>query len=407
MSKSNPMSRDALLRAARRLHARLHRGGVTTAPDVAVETGRLLSEVQDRAGLLQAVDRAEVYLGQMRNPPSRDLLLEAAAAFFGRRDWNALSAALPSGTPSPVTANQHPLPLGTAIRSRLSQMDEGDFGERHSLPGAVGFIVGYFPKQDSCYHVAFEPSGVLGFWSGAEVDALAEVLPEGHADIPTSAERALSLAVRDLFYDCQHDEERQEVLVPAEAAMRLRAAVNAPGVKPEVVGAIFGLFPYASEFNRSMVSFTAVNALAELIGVGDRLVVAPRPMVTPETSLSSAVFSRLLARSGDDAPLAANLDSRMVVPAAVQTQGLAGTLRHIIARAPRDEAAGELTFSNNEAALLRYLAALENTPTAFDAVIPADPDDGCYKLTFEQVDRLAEAADLPDRLVPIRPARRP
>lgn len=80
--------------ARSRFLARLERGGSGPAGSDAHVAHRL-SGVCDRASLLSAIADMEGALARRGRPCGRNLLLEAAAAFYGLPSWDALSAVLP------------------------------------------------------------------------------------------------------------------------------------------------------------------------------------------------------------------------------------------------------------------------------------------------------------------------
>lgn len=97
-----------MARAVRDFGHRLQRGGVAPSADQLVEACLPLPAATNRATLLAAVDAAVGVLAVADKAPARQLVMEAAAAFFGLRNWDALAAAMPK-TPHTAPA---PLPAG-------------------------------------------------------------------------------------------------------------------------------------------------------------------------------------------------------------------------------------------------------------------------------------------------------
>lgn len=164
------------------------------------------------------------------------------------------------------------LPEGTYFRATDPQVDEGSFGERNAPAGAVGVIEMIYPEQEARYSVMFHPSGICGFWTPQEMLEGAEILPEGHADIPDENTIGFAAAVRDLIYDHELDNSAEQVLaVNPEVVDRLRLHA----VAPEAQAVLAEIFPAGEE--ASSISFADADRLAALSGAADRLLQAPEP----------------------------------------------------------------------------------------------------------------------------------
>lgn len=162
----------------------------------------------------------------------------------------------------------HPLTRGTWVRSLIPVMDEGDYGERHAPEGAIGVISKVDAEKDVeggfNYHIVFHPSGVWNVFSVAEIEQDCEVLPADSADIPSIEERRLVDATLEVFYSGSVDEGGGTVLIDLELADRLTECGK--GASEEVEAAIRDMLTP----DGAPIPFSKVDALAELVGVGDR-----------------------------------------------------------------------------------------------------------------------------------------
>ena len=161
----------------------------------------------------------------------------------------------------------HPLALGTFIRSERPVMDEGDYGERYAVAGAVGEIVRIDPDDEHRfrYSVQFLPSGISTIDLASELDQHAVVLPAGSNEIPSPAVRELARAVLEAFYDSSVDEDDQVVILEPVTANRLEQAGT--GMPAEIRRAIDTVLAARA----TGISFSLIDDLAAAAGVADRL----------------------------------------------------------------------------------------------------------------------------------------
>ncbi len=164
------------------------------------------------------------------------------------------------------------LPEGTAFRALSAQVDEGGYGERTAPAGAVGFVMDIFPDQESRYSVMFQPSGICGFWSPAEMESDAEILPQGHPDIPDEDTVGFAGAVRDLIYDYGMDHATGRIMdIAPETVAKLKQ--HAVGEEARALLALH--FPVDGV--ATSLDYATADRLAELSGVADRLQDVPAP----------------------------------------------------------------------------------------------------------------------------------
>lgn len=97
-------------RAVRRMRDRLVRGGVVLDDRQAAAAAETLSAPGDRPAMLLSVQALRGSLAAEGRRCAPDLLLEAAAALRGHRDWNTLAASLPR-EPAPAVPG---VPTGPA-----------------------------------------------------------------------------------------------------------------------------------------------------------------------------------------------------------------------------------------------------------------------------------------------------
>lgn len=83
-------------RAVRRMLRRLARDGLRLPEALATPLAAALAAPVDRGTMLQAAAGAAVSLKQAGHAATQDMMLEAAAAVRGDRDWNALAGRLPT-----------------------------------------------------------------------------------------------------------------------------------------------------------------------------------------------------------------------------------------------------------------------------------------------------------------------
>ena len=164
----------------------------------------------------------------------------------------------------------HPLPEGTWIRSKVAVSDSGDFNDRYAPAGALGKIVGASTKDGSAYDVVFWPTFVSNFWDAREIDADAEILPAGHPDIPSDERFDLASAVADIVADGDVDEQARTVTAPASVGDRIRKAAPTFG-DPTATRAILEAVDGMGDGREVVMDFERFDALAKLVGVGDRL----------------------------------------------------------------------------------------------------------------------------------------
>lgn len=172
----------------------------------------------------------------------------------------------------------HPLTRGTWVRSLIPLMDEGDYGERHAPEGALGVISKVDGDKDVeggiNYHIVFHPSGVWNVFSDVEIRQDCEVLSADSPEIPSVEERRLVDATLEVFYSGSVNEDAGTVEIELELADRLAGCGKASS--DEVEAAINDMLTP----DGSPIPFSKVNALATLVGVGDRFQVethAPTP----------------------------------------------------------------------------------------------------------------------------------
>lgn len=82
-------------RAVHDFSLRLQRGGVRVGPARARLACEAFPQAPDRRTVLTGVDAAVRVLAAEGDAPGRQLVMEAAAAFYGARNWDALCAAVP------------------------------------------------------------------------------------------------------------------------------------------------------------------------------------------------------------------------------------------------------------------------------------------------------------------------
>lgn len=161
-----------------------------------------------------------------------------------------------------------PLIRGTWLRTLVPLMDEGDHGERHARAGAVGVVTQVERSEDIegeyKYHVVFHPSGVWNVFYTAEIVEDCEVLPSDSPDIPSLEERRLADAILEIYYSGGADEDERTVTIDMALSDRLLQAGKA--ASEEIEAAIRDLLTP----DGAPLPFSKVDALAELVGVGDR-----------------------------------------------------------------------------------------------------------------------------------------
>jgi hypothetical protein len=165
----------------------------------------------------------------------------------------------------------HPLNQGTWIRTRVLASDSGDFSDREAPAGSLGRIESV---EGGSYGIVFWPSFVQNTWDFAEVDADAEVLPDGHPDIPSEAVYDLPSAVADILAEGDFDDAEGTVSASADVASRILAGAALAGVNE---AAIRGLVPASSAREGLSLATKDFNRLAALVGIGERLPTEPFP----------------------------------------------------------------------------------------------------------------------------------
>lgn len=183
---------------------------------------------------------------------------------------------------------RHPIRIGTWIRCNVAIADAADFNDREAHPGAVGYVE-YAEDHRSdgtrgCnYLIHFIPSGIRSRFDDLVIDAHAEVLDVDDPAIPHKTERDLYEAVSDLYYKTRKDEAKGVVLVTPE---HRRLVIECFEASDAVTGknrtpAVRSLFEFSPRVDGLYaVSFGAVDTMAELTGVCDRLAgqqIAPAP----------------------------------------------------------------------------------------------------------------------------------
>ncbi len=164
---------------------------------------------------------------------------------------------------------------GTWIRSKVAVGDCGDYNEREAPAGALATIekIGGSGPTAS-YSVVFWPSFITNFWNTEEIARDAEIMPEGHPDIPTPGEYDFASAVADIVAEGSVDDD-QTVTAPRSVVDRVLAGARQGryAANPEVAEIL------GSGGREVVLPFADFNRLAAIAGVGDRLAMtdAPQP----------------------------------------------------------------------------------------------------------------------------------
>lgn len=125
-------SESAYNRAVRDLAARLARGGAAIAFEAAADLCIRLPAARDRPALLAEAGAIASALEGMGVKASRDLVLEGAAAFYGLRSWDALSAKLPRQPAGAVVEEAEDF-LARLVRTGPHLLHEAGGGGRRML----------------------------------------------------------------------------------------------------------------------------------------------------------------------------------------------------------------------------------------------------------------------------------
>jgi len=186
-------------------------------------------------------------------------------------------ATSPAGDIRPMS--RHPLRQGTWIRSNVAIGDSADFNEREAPPGAVGYIE-YVEDHRSdgthgfSYSIHFIPSGICNRFDDNEIDTQTDILNVEDPAIPHKTERDLYEAVANLYYKTKRDDDREVVFVTPEHRRLIDECFEASDALSErnrapAVRLLFDVSKRVADLYA--VSFGAVDTMAELSGVGDRL----------------------------------------------------------------------------------------------------------------------------------------
>jgi hypothetical protein len=126
---------------------------------------------------------------------------------------------------------------GTWIRSKVAVSDTGDHNERSAEAGALATIERIDGSgETTSYSVVFWPSFIQNIWDQTEILQDAEILPEGHPDIPSRGEYDFASAVADIVAEGEIDEDEGTVTAPEEVVARILSGSKAGRYagKPEV-----------------------------------------------------------------------------------------------------------------------------------------------------------------------------